>query len=100
MLRRVRCVSGAPILNGEVDAGEHLTGVSFLTVLSVAKRLELLSQLVPDAAVVGILVNPVNPNSERSAREVFVLRSLHRSGRWLFASDALERTRTGTRRRA
>jgi putative tryptophan/tyrosine transport system substrate-binding protein len=49
--------------------GGNLTGVSFLTVLTVAKRLELLTALVPDATLVGILVNPVNPNSERSARE-------------------------------
>jgi putative ABC transport system substrate-binding protein len=49
--------------------GGNLTGVSFLTVLTVAKRLELLTELVPDASVVGILVNPVNPNAERSARE-------------------------------
>jgi ABC-type uncharacterized transport system substrate-binding protein len=49
--------------------GGNLTGVSFLTVLTVAKRLELLSELVADAVTVGVLVNPGNPNAERSARE-------------------------------
>jgi putative tryptophan/tyrosine transport system substrate-binding protein len=49
--------------------GGNLTGVSFLTALTLAKRLELLIELVPGAAVVGILVNPGNPNSERSGRE-------------------------------
>ncbi len=49
--------------------GGNLTGVSFLTVLTLAKRLEMLSQLVPDAAVVGLLVNPSNPNFENSVRE-------------------------------
>jgi putative tryptophan/tyrosine transport system substrate-binding protein len=49
--------------------GGNLTGVSFLTVLTVAKRLELLSELVPDAVTVAVLLNPGNPNAERSARE-------------------------------
>jgi ABC-type uncharacterized transport system substrate-binding protein len=49
--------------------GGNLTGVSFLTVLTVAKRLELLSELVPDAVTVAVLLNSGNPNAERSARE-------------------------------
>jgi putative ABC transport system substrate-binding protein len=44
--------------------GGNLTGVSFLVVLTVAKRLELLSELAPTAATIGMLVNPNNPNTE------------------------------------
>jgi putative ABC transport system substrate-binding protein len=44
--------------------GGNLTGVSFLVVLTVAKRLELLSELAPTAATIGMLVNPDNPNME------------------------------------
>ncbi len=45
--------------------GGNLTGVSFLDVELNAKRLELLSELVPQAKVIALLVNPNNPNSER-----------------------------------
>jgi ABC-type uncharacterized transport system substrate-binding protein len=41
----------------------NLTGVSFLVVLTVAKRLELLTELVPTAATIGVLMNPSNPNT-------------------------------------
>ena len=34
------------------------------------KRLELLSELVPQARVIALLVNPNNPNAERIMREV------------------------------
>jgi putative ABC transport system substrate-binding protein len=44
--------------------GRNLTGVNFLVVLTVAKRLGLLSELVPGAATIGMLVNPDNPNVE------------------------------------
>jgi putative ABC transport system substrate-binding protein len=44
--------------------GGNLTGISFLVVLTVAKRLELLSELAPTAATIGMLVNPNNPNTE------------------------------------
>jgi putative tryptophan/tyrosine transport system substrate-binding protein len=44
--------------------GGNLTGVNFLVVATVAKRLGLLSQLAPAAATIGMLVNPDNPNAE------------------------------------
>jgi putative tryptophan/tyrosine transport system substrate-binding protein len=34
------------------------------------KRLELLSELVPGAGVIALLVNPNNPNAERTMRDV------------------------------
>jgi len=40
--------------------GGNLTGVSFLTVELNPKRLELLSELVPEARVIALLVNPNN----------------------------------------
>src|SRR5262249_5717695 len=40
--------------------GGNMTGISYLTVELVAKRLELLRQLVPAATRVGFLVNPTN----------------------------------------
>jgi len=45
--------------------GGNLTGVSFLTVDLHPKRFELLSELVPQARVIALLVNPNVPATER-----------------------------------
>jgi putative tryptophan/tyrosine transport system substrate-binding protein len=51
--------------------GGNLTGVSFLTVEVMAKRLELLRELVPGATRVALLVNPAEvPNTEVTLRDV------------------------------
>jgi putative ABC transport system substrate-binding protein len=44
--------------------GGNMTGINFLSAELAAKRLELLRQLVPGAARVGVLVNPTNPAAE------------------------------------
>jgi putative ABC transport system substrate-binding protein len=49
--------------------GGNLTGVGFLTVELMAKRLELLSELVPQASAMVLLVNPNNENTERVVRD-------------------------------
>jgi putative ABC transport system substrate-binding protein len=49
--------------------GGNLTGVSLADDLT-AKRLELLTELVPRARVIALLVNPNNPNAERVIRDV------------------------------
>jgi putative tryptophan/tyrosine transport system substrate-binding protein len=48
----------------------NLTGVSLLTVELMAKRLEVLSELVPRAGVIALLVNPNSPNTEPIIRDV------------------------------
>src|SRR5262249_47417990 len=48
--------------------GGNLTGVSDLTGELMPKRLELMSELVPQARVIGLLVNPKGPNVERITR--------------------------------
>src|SRR5262249_9226201 len=50
--------------------GGNLTGVSFLTVELMPKRLELLSELVPQARVIALLVNPNDPNAGPMIRDV------------------------------
>ncbi len=40
--------------------GGNLTGISILAVQLVPKRLELLSELVPQARVLALLVNPIS----------------------------------------
>lgn len=41
--------------------GSNITGVSWFSAALAAKRLELLLQLVPDASIVALLLNPNNP---------------------------------------
>src|SRR6185436_6180148 len=43
--------------------GGNATGATFLSVELGSKRLELLRELVPKVASVGLLVNPRNPNA-------------------------------------
>ena len=50
--------------------GGNLTGVSLLTDELTLKRLELLSELVPQAGVIALLVNPGNASPERIMRDV------------------------------
>jgi putative tryptophan/tyrosine transport system substrate-binding protein len=52
--------------------GGNVTGMTnFMNVLG-AKRLELVSEAVPGAAVLGLLVNPNNPNAEADTRDLEV----------------------------
>ena len=50
--------------------GGNLTGISFLLVELMPKRLELMSELVPRAGVIALLVNPNNANAEHIIRDV------------------------------
>jgi putative ABC transport system substrate-binding protein len=50
--------------------GGNLTGVSMLMTELNAKRLELLSELVPQARVIALLVNPNYPGAEGIVREM------------------------------
>jgi putative ABC transport system substrate-binding protein len=48
----------------------NLTGFSNINVELTPKRLELLSELVPQAKVIALLVNPNNPNTESIIRDL------------------------------
>jgi putative tryptophan/tyrosine transport system substrate-binding protein len=50
--------------------GGNVTGVSLIGSALEAKRLELLSQFVPEAASIGVLVNPMYPDSDLQLREL------------------------------
>ena len=50
--------------------GGNVTGVTFLVNTLGAKRLELLRELVPSGAVIGLLVNPKNPASPTETSDV------------------------------
>src|SRR5262245_29833910 len=49
--------------------GGKVTGVSFLSTATIAIRLQMLREAVPNAAVIGLVVNPANPNAEPDIRE-------------------------------
>lgn len=60
--------AGDPVELGFVASmarpGGNLTGTSILNVELVAKRIELISELVPQAKAIALLVNPAYPRSE------------------------------------
>jgi putative ABC transport system substrate-binding protein len=55
--------------------GGNLTGFSLLVVELHAKRLELISELLPNAKVIALLVNPTSPQTER------VVQAMHEAAR-------------------
>jgi putative ABC transport system substrate-binding protein len=61
-------MGGDPVKFGIVSSinrpGGNVTGVSFLLNELAAKRVELLRAMVPAAKIIGLLVNPDNPNAE------------------------------------
>lgn len=67
-------LGGDPVKLGLVRTlarpGGNVTGVTTLSPELVPKRLELLHQLVPPAAVIGVLLNPTNPNSGNWSRDL------------------------------
>jgi putative tryptophan/tyrosine transport system substrate-binding protein len=67
-------VGGDPVKVGLVASlnrpGGNATGISLLTTAPEAKRLGLLNELVPTAAIFGVLINPNYQEAEAQSREV------------------------------
>jgi putative ABC transport system substrate-binding protein len=62
---------GAGLITSLARPGGNLTGVTFMTTELMPKRLELLSELVPQARVIALLVNPNNAASaEQMSQDV------------------------------
>jgi hypothetical protein len=65
-------IGGDPVKLGIVASlnkpGGNITGVSFLINELAAKEIELLHELMPNASVIGFLVNPKDPNLESDMR--------------------------------
>jgi len=67
-------IVGDPVEIGLVASlarpGGNLTGVGLVSTELMPKRLEPVSELVPQAAVIALLVNAKNPIAERMMRDV------------------------------
>jgi putative tryptophan/tyrosine transport system substrate-binding protein len=65
-------IAGDPVEAGLVAnlarPGGNVTGVSIMQVELTSKRIELLSDLIPQPGVIGVLVNQNNPSAERALR--------------------------------
>jgi len=65
---------GDPVAAGLVASlarpGGNLTGMTFMEGELMPKQVELLSELVPQARVIGLLVNPHSPTVERNIEDV------------------------------
>jgi putative ABC transport system substrate-binding protein len=63
-----------PVKSGLVASlnrpGGNITGVAPFTSPLAEKRVQLLHELLPNATVIGFLVNPANPGSESEMRDV------------------------------
>ena len=67
-------MGGDPVKLGFVESlsrpGGNLTGVSYLSLNLLAKRFEVLHETVPNAALIGYLINPANANVDANTRDV------------------------------
>jgi len=68
-------VGGDPVADGLIASlarpGGNLTGVTFTMTEQTPKRFELLSELVPHATVIALLVNPNDaPSAEHTIRDL------------------------------
>ena len=71
--------------------GGNATGFVQFTALMEAKRLQLLHELVPNAAVIGVLLNPANPSAEVQTKDVHAAaRSVDRQVQVVGASSEAE----------
>jgi putative tryptophan/tyrosine transport system substrate-binding protein len=55
--------------------GGNVTGTTIIDTMLTPKRLELLREVVPNATRVGLLLNPNNPNAESQVKELEQLTS-------------------------
>jgi putative ABC transport system substrate-binding protein len=65
---------GDPVRLGLADSlsrpGGNATGVNMFSTSLEPKRLGLLREIVPNAALIAVLVNPTGPNSEAQSRDI------------------------------
>jgi putative ABC transport system substrate-binding protein len=71
--------------------GGNVTGASFVATELETKRLEILRDVVPTAAAIGVLINPTNPAAESRSKDLqMAARTLERNIHILSASSESE----------
>jgi putative tryptophan/tyrosine transport system substrate-binding protein len=87
----VFAIGGDPVAPGLVARldrpGGNVTGVTFFTSPLMAKRLDLLRELVPKAVAVAVLVNPASPPSELEGANAQVAARAQGIGARIFAAS-------------
>jgi putative ABC transport system substrate-binding protein len=72
--RREFIIGGDPVQLGIVASfnrpGGNITGINIFTSEMGAKRLGLLHEMVPNASLIAVLINPKNPNAEMLSKEI------------------------------
>jgi putative ABC transport system substrate-binding protein len=69
--------------------GGNITGVAGFTDQIIAKRLQLIAELVPDAPILGALLNPTNSNFQNRSKDLqAAARAIGRELRIVLAADA------------
>jgi len=67
-------IGGDPVQLGIVASlnrpGGNITGVNVFTSEMDAKRLGLIHEMVPTAALIAVLINPKNPNAETQSKDI------------------------------
>ena len=67
-------IGGDPVQLGIVTSlnrpGGNITGVNIFTAEMGAKRLGLLHEMVPTAALIAVLINPQNPTAETLSKDI------------------------------
>src|SRR5207302_10447628 len=67
-------IGGDPVQLGIVTSlnrpGGNITGVNILTSEMGTKRLGLLHEMVPTAALIAVLINPTNPTAETLSKDI------------------------------
>jgi putative ABC transport system substrate-binding protein len=67
-------IGADPVRAGLVQSlsrpGGNITGISGFTDQLITKRLEIVNELLPNVTVIGALLNPSNPNSDRRAGDL------------------------------
>jgi len=78
----VFAIGADPVKFGLVNSlnrpGGNMTGVSFLANSLLPKQVEVLHEIVGKDAIVGLLINPANPNAESDTRAVVAAAALLR----------------------
>ena len=66
-------IGGDPVRFGLVESmnrpGRNVTGISLLTSVLGAKRVELLNEIAPKSKRIGLLLNPSNPNASMEQKD-------------------------------